>query len=51
MSIKWSPMEIQQMSFPVVKKGYDPEEIRSFLLSISEQVEYLIQRTEYAADV
>ncbi len=46
MSFKWSPMEIQQMSFPVVKKGYDPEEIKAFLLSLSEQLEYLLKERE-----
>lgn len=46
MSFKWGPMEIQQMSFPVVKKGYDPEEVKAFLLSLSEQLEYLLKERE-----
>jgi cell division initiation protein len=46
MSIKWSPMEIQQMSFPVAKKGFDQEEVRSALLSLAEQAEYLIRERE-----
>lgn len=46
MSIKWSPMEIQQMTFPVVKKGFDQEEVRSALLSLAEQAEYLIRERE-----
>lgn len=46
MSFKWSPMEIQQMSFPTVKKGFDPEEVKSFLLSLSEQLEYLLKERE-----
>jgi cell division initiation protein len=46
MSIKWSPMEIQQMTFPVVKKGFDPEEVRSALLSLAEQAEYLMRERE-----
>ncbi|MEJ5167314.1 MAG: DivIVA domain-containing protein [Thermoanaerobaculia bacterium] len=46
MSFKWSPMEIQQMSFPVVKKGFDPEEVKTFLLSLSEQLEYLLKERE-----
>lgn len=46
MSFKWSPMEIQQMSFPLVKKGYGPEEVKAFLLSLSEQLEYLLKERE-----
>ncbi len=46
MSFKWSPMEIQQMGFPLVKKGYDPEEVKAFLLSLSEQLEYLLKERE-----
>lgn len=46
MSFKWSPMEIQQMSFPIVKKGFDPEEVKTFLLSLSEQLEYLLKERE-----
>jgi len=46
MSFKWSPMEIQQMSFPIVKKGFDPEEVKAFLLSLSEQLEYLLKERE-----
>lgn len=46
MNIKWSPMEIQQMSFPVVKKGFDQEEVRAALLSLAEQAEFLIRERE-----
>lgn len=46
MSFKWSPMEIQQMGFPTVKKGFDPEEVKAFLLSLSEQLEYLLKERE-----
>ncbi len=46
MSFKWSPMEIQQMSFPIVKKGFDPEEVKTFLMSLSEQLEYLLKERE-----
>lgn len=46
MSFKWSPMEIQQMSFPIVKKGFDQEEVKTFLISLSEQLEYLLKERE-----
>ena len=46
MSVKWSPMEIQEMHFSSVKRGYDPEEVRSFLMSMAEQVEILLKDRE-----
>jgi cell division initiation protein len=46
MNIKWSPMEIQQMTFPVIKKGYDPEEVRAALMALAEQAEYLMRERE-----
>jgi cell division initiation protein len=46
MSIKWSPMEIQQMTFPIAKKGFDQEEVRSALLSLAEQAEHLMRERE-----
>ena len=46
MSVKWSPMEIQEMHFSITKKGYDPEEVRSFLMSMAEQIEILLRDRE-----
>lgn len=46
MTIKWTPMEIQDMRFGIVKKGYDPEEVHGFLLSMAEQVEQLVSENE-----
>lgn len=46
MSVKWSPMEIQEMQFNPARKGYDIEEVRSFLMSMAEQVETLLKEKE-----
>lgn len=46
MTFKWSPMEVQQMNFSIVKKGFDTEEVKAFLLSLSEQLEYLLKERE-----
>ncbi|HPR62630.1 MAG TPA: DivIVA domain-containing protein [Thermoanaerobaculia bacterium] len=46
MSVKYSPMEIQEMQFALSRKGYDMEEVRSFLMSMAEQIELLLKERE-----
>ena len=42
--MEMSPKAIAAVTFPVVRKGYDPEQVRSFLSQLSRGVEELQNR-------
>src|SRR5829696_7964092 len=44
--MKLSSIDIQRQKFQIKLKGYDPEEVRNFLISVAEQMEALIRQNE-----
>jgi cell division initiation protein len=49
---KITPVELQKRDFPTKRRGFDPEAVRSFLLSIAEDFEDLLrENTELAGRI